>query len=66
MESNTIHKHSFSKSELREIKQETGLNDPKPALERWARHRYPINNGIYSISSIKVQQDVAFIEIMEY
>jgi len=66
MESNTIHKHSFNECELREIKQETGLNDPKKALRRWASHQYPINNGIYSISSIKLKQNVGLVEIMEY
>lgn len=48
----TEEKHSFTRDEVEEIKEKTGEKENWRALEKWAKHEYPIDSGIYKIGRV--------------
>jgi len=63
----TTHNYEFTPEELDELKENTDLEDSEEAMERWARHQYPIDTASYMvIGDVEVDEDgYGSIEVVE-
>jgi len=61
----TITTYKFTVHEMAELKEKTGLTNGEKALERWARHQYPIGKGTFVIGDINLDENGGEIEVIE-
>lgn len=58
--------YRFTAEEIEELKEKTNLEDGEKALERWAKHQYPIGKGMYVIGDTVINDEGGGkIEIVE-